>query len=244
MGTYQKERPETIQQMFDAIADQYDRGNAILSFQLHRWWNRQLIEQVVLPYTPEILLDLCAGTGEIAFSYLKRFSEPKKAILLDFSREMLSVAERKSDQLDLSKHQINFLQADAQQIPLDDESVDCVTVAYGIRNVKSPSKCFEEVFRVLKPGGTFGILELTRPTNPVLRSFHALYLKLFIPMIGKMVLSNQNAYSYLQSSIKNFSSPSDLSQQLQRCGFNQCQSTPLSGGIATIIRGSKPRRDE
>lgn len=242
MGTYQKDRPETIQQMFDAIADQYDRGNSILSFQLHRWWNRQLIEQIAIPQKPDVLLDLCAGTGEIAFSYLKRFNEPRKAILLDFSREMLSVAEKKSVDGGLEKHMIDFLQADAQEIPLDDESVDCVTVAYGIRNVKSPPKCFDEVFRVLKPGGTFGILELTRPKNRILRALHGVYLKLFIPLIGKMVLSNQNAYSYLQSSIKNFTSPESLTLQLKKSGFEECLSTPLSGGIATIIQGSKPRR--
>ncbi len=237
---YNKENPESIQSMFGSIAKSYDRTNAVLSLQMHRWWNSKLIDQVTDAHNPDTLLDLCCGTGEIGLSYLRKSKQPKTAYLLDFCEQMLDCARAKTETVPFKKHDIHFLQADAQEIPLPNESVACATIAYGIRNVKDPQRCVMEVFRVLKQGGGFGILELTRPSNPLLRLSHKLYLKTVLPLFGRMLTSNQEAYDYLHKSISTFIKPEELEQIMKKAGFVQTTRIPLAGGIATIIYGKKP----
>lgn len=176
--SYTQNQPESIKELFGSIAKRYDRTNALQSFQLNRWWNHKLIEKVLNPpELPPVILDLCAGTGEIALRALKRCPNPRKAYLLDFCPQMLDCARVKAKSLSLDYHEIDYLTADAQAIPLPENSVDCATIAYGIRNVKDPAQCIQDTFRVLKPGGRFGILELTVPGNPLLRGGHWLYLE-------------------------------------------------------------------
>jgi len=237
---YKKDDPESIQKMFGSIASRYDRTNAILSFQLHRFWNSQLLKEVTDAHNPESMLDLCCGTGEIAFSYLKKSKQPKKIYMLDFCEEMLDCARHKGKALIFKTHQISYIQADAELIPMKNESVHCATVAYGIRNIRDPKKCIDEVYRVLKPGGTFGILELTQPTNAFLQMGHQVYLKAVLPLVGRLITSNKEAYEYLCNSINAFVKPAKLELMLKDAGFVQTMQKPLAGGIATIIYGKKP----
>lgn len=233
---YSKAEPESIQAMFGSIAQQYDRTNAVLSFQLHRYWNRLLVSHV----SGNSLADLCCGTGEIALAFLKRSQESKKAYLMDFCPEMLSCAQEKAAHLDIVRHQVDYITADVQKIPLDNLSVDCATIAYGIRNVKEPRLCIEEVYRILQTGGQFGILELTRPNNKILRKMHQLYLRYVLPIVGKCLTSNQNAYEYLCQSIHHFTDPDELVAILKKIGFVNIVKKPLTGGIATLIVANKP----
>lgn len=239
MPTYNKQDPETIQALFNDIAKNYDVGNAVLSFQMHRLWNRKLIREAVAKNPPAVYLDLCCGTGEIGLSYLKNYQDhPSKLIFLDFSQEMLECAKEKAKKVQ-TKTQIDFLQADAMQIPLSDQSVNCATVAYGIRNVKDPAKCIQEVYRVLQHDGIFAILELTRPANSFLRFGHKLYLKSVLPTIGRLLTSNKNAYQYLCDSIHSFIPPEILEQFLIECKFREIQRISLAGGIATLLIAKK-----
>jgi demethylmenaquinone methyltransferase/2-methoxy-6-polyprenyl-1,4-benzoquinol methylase len=240
---YNKKQPETIQAMFGSIAKTYDRTNAALSFFLHRYWNKRLVREVMKGGStpPDTLLDLCSGTGDITFSFLQQASKNTNVYLLDFCEEMLECAKQKALKSQW-KHAPNltFIQADAQKIPLADSSIDSVTIAYGIRNVNDPEKCVKDVLRVLRPGGTFGILELTQPTQPVLRFGHKMYLQNVMPVLGWCFTANQQAYEYLCNSIKTFVLPADLEHMLIRTGFQQTNRIPLSGGIATILTGKKP----
>jgi demethylmenaquinone methyltransferase/2-methoxy-6-polyprenyl-1,4-benzoquinol methylase len=228
---YRHSAPETIQAMFASIAPNYDRAN-LFSFGFHKKWNRRLIEAMG---DTRSLLDLCAGTGEISFGFLKNNPE-SEAILLDFCPEMLSVAQKKGAPF---HNRFEIVQADAQAIPLSNESVDGVSIAYGIRNVHEPIKCFQEVYRVLTPQGRFGILELTRPSSFFLRKAHALYTHLVLPTFGKMITKNGEAYRYLVDSVKTFPSPEVLEKLLQEIGFAKIQKYSLSGGIATLITATK-----
>lgn len=239
MMAYNKNDPETIQRMFGSIANQYDRTNAVLSFQMHRYWNEQLVKKVIKSSDSEILLDLCCGTGEIAFSYLKSSKLSREAYLVDFCDEMLNCAKSKAYKLPLSHHKIHYIQADVQKLPLADLSADCATIAYGIRNVKNPAKCISEVYRILKPGSNFGILELTKPKNRILRMGHSFYLKTILPILGKALTSNQQAYQYLCNSIHTFIEPKDLQFLLLQAGFKEVEINPMCGGIATIISAKK-----
>lgn len=242
MVFYDKERPETVQALFGSIAASYDKTNAILSFQLHRFWNRSLIKSTFGSNRNQLSLtvaDLCCGTGEIAFAWLKSARQPQQAYLIDFCPEMLACAKNKAQKISWrAAHDIAYMQADVQTLPLKNDSIDYATMAYGIRNVKDPRQCFIEVQRTLKPGGMLGILELTEPTNRLLRSGHKLYLKYFLPMIGKLATSNGPAYKYLSNSIGEFTKPHELAALLMECGFSSTRIIPLSGGIATIILGA------
>lgn len=240
---YSKDDPRTIQAMFGSIAKSYDRTNAILSFNLHRYWNRRLVDAVIGQQTAGVhsLLDLCCGTGEIALIYLKQAKKPCDAYLLDFCNEMLECAKAKVDSTTFrAAHRLHYLQADAQKIPLPDAFVDCATIAYGIRNVKNPQACIASIFRVLRPGGVVGILELTQPKNPMLRYGHQLYLKTALPILGWCSSSNREAYKYLCSSIQAFVPPQQLQQLLKEAGFVQVQLMPMTCGAATILIAKKP----
>ena len=243
MTMYDKQRPETIQSMFGSIAKSYDKTNAVLSFQLHRLWNRKLIQATVQKAEGRscTVADLCCGTGAITFPWLKAKNAQHEAYLIDFCPEMLECAKVKASALKLTPfHTIHYLQADVQDLPLEIETADYATLAYGIRNVESPIKCFHEVYRVLKAGGTFGILELTEPRNPVLRFGHSLYLKLLLPVFGKLFAKNGEAYKYLSQSIQAFVKPAELKLLLEEAGFSEVQVRPLSGGIATLFIATKP----
>lgn len=238
--TYQKQQPETIQKMFGSIAKQYDRTNAILSFNLHRYWNKELVKTVNQLPSCQQYLDLCCGTGEIAYTFLKHANNRTEAFLLDFCQEMLDCAKAKQSPSASKNHHIQFIQGDAQEIPLPRESIDAVTIAYGIRNVKDPQKCVSDVFRVLRPGGKFAILELTQPSRPLMKFGHKIYLRTILPVIGKFAAANQEAYEYLSSSIQEFIPPETLENLLVNTGFHGTSRRPLTGGIATIVSGSKP----
>lgn len=241
MPTYQKEKPKSIKAMFNNIAQGYDITNCVISFNMFKGWNRQLAQQATKSCKGAFaLLDLCAGTGEVAFQCLKNAPDSSKAYLLDFSSEMLHIAKKKATALPLRQHKIEYLEADAQKIPLPAHSIDCATIAYGIRNVQDPNKCFQEVFRVLKPGGNFAILELTRPYNRFLKFGHEMYMRIVMPLFGKMFTRNKQAYQYLCNSIHAFISPKEIEALLKAKGFAKIKSIPLAGGIATIITAHKP----
>jgi len=239
MKSYTKTNPQTIKELFDDIAENYETGNAVLSFQTYRLWNRTLIRHAYKTHRPSVILDLCCGTGDIALPYLKQRKEPCRAHLLDFSSGMLQQAKVKAERFQLDRHSLHFIEADAEQIPLHSESVDSATVAYGIRNIQCPQKCYRETLRVLRPGGTFGILELTRPQNPLLKSCHHLYLTTALPILGKWITSNQEAYQYLCNSIHEFVRPERIVVDLKEAGFINVRSKPLCGGVATLILATK-----
>ena len=225
---YSKAQPETIQAMFGSIAKGYDRANGILSWGMHKRWNRELVNQA--GPAPK-LLDLCAGTGDIAYAYLKANPEAE-AHLLDFCPEMLACAQQKKR----PDQQVKFIQADAMALPLSDNSYPCATMAYGIRNIQNPLKSLQEIYRVLKPNGVLAILELTQPKNTLIRAGHSFYLRTLLPPLGRLVTSNQDAYRYLCSSIQSFIPPEHLVYLLHQAGFTHITLKPLTLGTATIFR--------
>ncbi len=232
MNEYSKDDPQTIEKLFDSIASRYDLGNSLNSFCLHKLWNRRLIK-TALKNDPKTLLDLCAGTGEIAKGCLQ-CSQDLHIVLVDFSGEMLAVAKKRI------KNRADFLQANAEHLPLQNESFDAATCAYGIRNIQNRKAAFSELYRVLKPNGTLAICELTRPDNSLLKGLHNAYLATMVPLIGRLLTKNHNAYTYLSKSINSFISKETVAKELQDAGFCNVQIAPQSFGIATLFFANKP----
>lgn len=232
---YRKDSPSTIQSMFNSIAPRYDLTNSILSFSLHKIWNRSLVKRILnREPNPSHFVDLCAGTGDIAFELLKK-SPISKATLIDFSKEMLAKAKQKEP----PGSPLAYIEADVHLLPLSNECADCAGMAYGIRNVQHPADCLREVHRILKPGGTFGILELTRPKLPLFQMGHRLYLTTLLPLFGRLCTRNQDAYRYLSNSIDTFIDPQEIENLMKNEGFIETARYSLMGGIATIITGNK-----
>lgn len=235
--SYDKQQPETIQKMFGSIASRYDRANAILSFNLHKHWNKQLVKHVATHSPGNDYLDLCSGTGDIAFALGEQSPQPSNICLFDFCPEMLEIAKNKEIK---GPHTFTYKQGDAQKLPFDDNSYDSITISYGIRNVKSPQRCIKECKRVLRTDGVLAILELTRPTHPIMKFGHQCYLKGILPIIGKFVTENQQAYEYLCSSIHHFTAPHELAKIMRDEGFENVSIIPLTGGIATLVTAVHP----
>jgi demethylmenaquinone methyltransferase/2-methoxy-6-polyprenyl-1,4-benzoquinol methylase len=240
METYEKDNADSIKALFNSIAKPYDFVNSVMSLNMHKHWNRQLVELAVVPHHPKTYLDLCCGTGAIAYSYLAQTHQHPTVYMLDFSQEMLAYAKARAAQLSLPLANLHYLEADAQNIPLPNASITCVTVAYGIRNITSPEKCIKDVYRVLEPGGTFGILELTVPKNKLVGLGHRLYLRTILPLIGKLFTSNKEAYHYLGKSINNFIEPQKLKTFLHNAGFKNIKLHSFCCGSATITIAQKP----
>jgi demethylmenaquinone methyltransferase/2-methoxy-6-polyprenyl-1,4-benzoquinol methylase len=235
--------PETVREMFSRIASRYDLTNAALSFGLHRVWNARLA-RAVLAASPRKILDLCAGTGAIAHELAGSSPHPLDLTCADFCPGMLRRAADRLARWQSRGHRCEVLCADAMDLPMADAGFDAVTMAYGIRNVAQPRRAIAEAARVLRSGGVFGVLELTRPRARIMAMLHQAYLRLVVPCMGFLVTRDRQAYQYLASSIQSFSDPQHLMEMMREEGFERVASQPLWGGVCTLIIGVRRARCE
>ena len=234
-----------VRQLFGAIAKRYDLVNALISGGLHFGWNRALC-RAISRTKPKSLLDLCAGTGAISLRLGQSLPNLKQITLLDFSPQMLQIAAQKRALAgETISASVQLLEADACQLPsaIKQGQFAAVCMAYGIRNVDTPKKVFQGAWQALQPGGMFGILELTRPTNPLLLKLHRGYLKL-LPAIGYCLTGQKKAYLHLRVSVDQFADMGVLADLAQETGFARICARPLCFGIATLLlcrkRGESP----
>lgn len=233
---YDKSSPATIEAMFSSIAKDYDRVNTVASFGLHKLWNRRLIKALLKKVKPEVHLDLCCGTGAIGVPLAYKIRKKiKKLHLLDFAKPMLEEALHRALDYGLAPEQIEIHFEDAGKIPLLSNSVDSVSIAYGIRNVQNPALVFAEVRRVLKPGGVLGILELTMPQNKLFAFVHKLFLRKGLPVLTSLVTSNPAAYRYLSSSIQEFIPTNELILLLESEQLHLLQRRVFLQGVASLL---------
>jgi demethylmenaquinone methyltransferase/2-methoxy-6-polyprenyl-1,4-benzoquinol methylase len=212
--------PSEVQRMFDRISPVYDVMNRVMTAGLDRRWRRLTAQAAVRP--GDRVLDACCGTGDLALEALKAGGD---VVGLDFSERMLERARRKSDE-------VEWVQGDVTEVPYEGGSFDAVTVGFGIRNVLELDAGLRELARVLRPGGRFGCLEITRPRG-VLRPFFRLWFDVLIPAAGK-VLPGGAAYTYLPASVRRFPGPEDLARALEGAGFAAVSYRLLAGGIVAL----------
>lgn len=221
-------KPEAVQAMFDSVAESYDRTNDLLSFGQDRIWRRKVLK-AVNPQPGQTILDLAAGTGSSSIVFLK---PGVKVIASDFSNGMLEVGRRRHPELE-------FVFADAMKLPFADNSVDAVTISFGLRNVEKPKVAIKEMLRVLAPGGKLVICEFSRVSVPVIRSLYEFYLKRILPRLSKLLAKNSGAYDYLADSILAWPNQKELVSWLDQVGFVETSYKNASLGVVAIHSARK-----
>jgi demethylmenaquinone methyltransferase/2-methoxy-6-polyprenyl-1,4-benzoquinol methylase len=225
--------------MFDAIAPRYDLLNHLLSAGLDRRWRESAVTALA-PAPGARVIDLCTGTGDLALAAVKR-PHGTTVIGVDFAGEMLRLAQVKVRALALSDR-ISLVRGDATRIPLQDESCDGATVAFGIRNVAEPALALAEIARVLRPGGRLAILEFGQPRIPGIRTLYAWYFRYLLPLVGRLVSRHQSAYSYLPASVGAFPSAAGFLEMCESAGFTTLRAVPLTFGIVYLYVGERSGR--
>ena len=223
-----------VREMFTAIAPRYDLLNHLLSANVDKlWWRRTARAFAHILSRPESrVLDLCCGTGDMAFA-LHRRGPGTRITGADFSHAMLTLARRKSE-----GRPVSWIEADALRVPFPDGNFDLVTSAFGFRNLADYDAGLREIFRVLRPGGEVGLLEFNEPDG-LLGRLYDVYFKRILPRIGRMISGDQGAYSYLPASVARFPAPDEMLERMRATGFHDVSWTPYTFGIAGLFRGRK-----
>ncbi len=228
-------KKEQVELMFDNIAPRYDFLNHFLSLGIDKIWRRKTIRKLKR-FSPKKILDLATGTGDLALASLKL--NPDHITGLDISAGMLEKGELKIRKKGL-EDKISLLQGDSENIPFDADEFDAITVAFGVRNFEHLELGLKEMYRVLKPGGIVAILEFSRPSRTPLKQLYTFYFNKILPQIGKIVSSDNSAYTYLPESVKVFPDGEQFLKLLEKTGFSGLSVDILSFGIASIYTGIK-----
>lgn len=218
--------------VFDSVADRYDLMNDIMSGGVHRLWKDHLIRQI-RPRPEYAYLDVAGGTGDIAFR-IRKATGPKTTITVcDLNAEMLRVGRnRATDRGWLND--LEWIEGNAEALPIEDESRDVYTIAFGLRNVTHIDTALREAWRVLKPGGRFFCLEFSHVIDPTLAKLYDAYSYAVIPRMGQLVTKDRESYQYLVESIRKFPTQKALERRLYDAGFNKVRVKNLSFGVAAI----------
>ncbi len=218
-----------VRKMFGSIARRYDLANHLLSCGIDFYWRRRAAE-IVAGWRSHRIADLATGTGDLALALQKKLPDAE-IVGVDFLPEMLDLAQRKG------VHQVVL--ADAMNLPFGDASFDCVTIAFGLRNLENWGAALTEMSRALRTSGRLLVLEFSLPTTPILRAIYRFYLHRCLPLLGSFLTGKKTAYDYLGDSIEEFPSGNAMCQLMQANGFARPTFEPLTGGIVTIYTAQK-----
>jgi len=232
-------KEERIRRMFDSIAPWYDFLNHLLSLNVDASW-RKKVTRLVPPTPGKPVLDLCTGTGDLAFAIDRAAKQQCQIEASDFSGDMLRVARQKGEKRGTTER-ITFTQADAQQLPYESDRFDLVTCSFGLRNITDTNRGLAEMARVLAPGGRLAILEFSRPTGKLLGPTYRWYFRRVLPKIGNVLAKNKDsAYRYLPESVMTFPDGEDLAAMIRSHGLQDVWFRTMTFGIATLYVGTKP----
>lgn len=231
----QLDKKEQVTQMFDTISKEYDGLNRVISFGIDVKWRRKVVD-IIAKTQPNRILDIATGTGDLAINLAK--TDAQEIIGLDISDGMLEVGRKKIAEKKLD-NKIKMILGDSENLPFDDNSFDAITVAFGVRNFEDLDKGLSEILRVLKPNGTFVILETSVPTKVPFKQGYKFYTKYILPTIGKVFSKDRVAYSYLSESASVFPYGEALNNILRKIGFNNVKDLPQTFGVATIYTAIK-----
>jgi len=227
-----------IWKMFDKISSTYDKTNRFMTMGLDLYWRKKVSS--FLPKGENLnILDCATGTADQIISLMQHSTSIAKAIGIDLSEEMLAIGKEKLKKLPFVG-QAELQIASALEIPFEENSFDCVTMSFGIRNVTSVDTCLEEIFRVLKPGGRVLILETSIPKARLIKALHLFYLRKVLPLIGGWISKEKNAYKYLNKTTETFPSGSAFCELINKTGFSTATCHPMTFGSVSIYSADKP----
>lgn len=236
-----EDKARFVHQLFESIAPKYDRMNSLLSFRRHKVWRKRAMKQMNV-LSGDTALDICCGTCDWTIS-LAQASHTGKVVGLDFSEQMLAFGQKKADDLQLKG--IELVKGDAMQLPFPDNTFDHVTIGFALRNVLEVETVLTEMMRVVKPGGQVISLELSKPTWGPFRKLYYFYFQKVLPLLGYVFAKSYDQYRWLPESLVQFPDYKELQKIMEdKIGLEDVQATPLTGGIAAIHIGKKPREED
>ncbi len=221
--------------MFDTISGDYDGLNRVISFGIDIKWRKKVVS-LIKETNPDSILDIATGTGDLAINLAE--TNASKIVGLDISSGMLEIGKQKIKKKALDS-KIEMILGDSENMPFEDNSFDAITVAFGVRNFETLENGLKEIYRVLKPKGTFIILETSVPTKAPYKQGYKFYSKNILPLIGKAFSKDRSAYKYLSESASVFPYGEALNNILRNIGFINVEDFPQTFGVATIYKSSK-----
>ena len=233
-----EEKTRRVGGVFAAVADRYDLMNDLMSLGVHRLWKRFAIE-LSAARPGQTILDLAGGTGDLASKFSKLVGDSGQVVLADINSEMLSTGRNKLIDKGTVKN-LHFLQTNAEALPLKTNSVDCITIAFGLRNVTDKQKALTSMLHVLKPGGRLLVLEFSKPTSEFIGQLYDLYSFKVLPLMGKVIAQDGDSYRYLAESIRRHPDQEALLHLMNSVGFIECSYHNMTAGIVALHKGIKP----
>lgn len=230
---------EGIRRLFDKIAPDYDRLNHILSLNIDRGWRKRAVRQLTAETRPLKVLDVACGTGDFTIEIARKMAAGSRVIGIDISEGMLAIGREKVEKAGVKAE---LVAADCEALPYADQTFDCITVGFGVRNFEHLERGLSELFRVLVPDGKIVILELSIPKNAFIRWWYKLYFLKILPAIGGFLSGDRGAYEYLPASVLRFPAPERFVAMLQAAGFTSVEHRALTLGICGLYLGKKPHR--
>ncbi len=231
------EKASRVREVFDSVASRYDIMNDLMSFGIHRLWKRFAVELAGIRRGHKVL-DLASGTGDLAARFAGLVGPEGMVVMTDINAAMLEQGRIRMTDNGLVGN-IGYTQVNAEAIPFPDNSFDCITIAFGLRNVTDKQRALNEMQRVLKPGGRVLVLEFSHPQGAALKSVYDIYSFNLLPKIGKMVADDEESYRYLAESIRMHPDQETLKEMMEKAGLERCDYHNLTGGIVAVHRGFK-----
>ncbi len=232
------EKASRVADVFHSVAGKYDLMNDLMSGGVHRLWKLFTVEMAAVR-PGQAVLDIAGGTGDLAAKFSQLVGPTGNVVLADINSAMLNVGRDKLLDRGLA-HNIFFAQADAQYLPFPDNTFDCITIAFGLRNVTDKDLALRSMLRVLKPGGRLLVLEFSKPQSGLLEKAYDTYSFRLLPLMGRLVAGDADSYRYLAESIRMHPDQETLKQMMDTAGFTQCSYHNMTGGIVALHKGIKP----
>ena len=232
-----EEKATKVADVFHSVAAKYDLMNDLMSVGVHRLWKRYTIELSGVR-AGQSVLDVAGGTGDLTAKFSKIVGKTGNIILVDINESMLRIGRDKLIDMGCS-NQVLYTLADAQCLPFPDNTFDCITIAFGLRNVTDKDMALRSMNRILKPGGRLLVLEFSKPSNPVLKKFYDFYSFKLLPKIGDFIANDSDSYQYLAESIRMHPDQNTLQNMMTDANFVNTEYYNMTGGIVALHRGFK-----
>ena len=229
-----EEKADLVRGVFDSVASRYDIMNDLMSGGLHRLWKRYTIDQSGVR-SGDVVLDLAGGTGDLARAFAKKVGAEGHVVLADINAAMLRQGRGRLVDAGIAGN-VSLAQVDAQQLPFGDRTFDCITMAFGLRNVTDTDAALRSMYSTLKPGGKAMILEFSEPSQAI-KPAYDLYSFKVLPLLGKLVASDEDSYQYLAESIRVHPDQETLKSMMEEAGFERCRYHNLAAGIVALHIG-------